>query len=382
MVNFEDDDFPPGLLKEKPKAQVIHIAPKSSIQQLDWPDLATKEPPPRRWAIRGWLGYGHTTLLVGAGGIGKTLLGQQAGSALALGVPHIGEIEEPHRVLMWACEDDHDELWRRQVNIARYFKAGLEAFTDNFVLVPRHGQDNALCTTEFGRLLFSPLIAILSEQANDLRSDVVILDNVAQLYGASENDRHAVTAFLNNLSGALGNRAILLLAHPSRASGSEFSGSGAWENVARTRLYLGSKLPDTPPDPDEDVNLDQRYLCRRKANYSDKDWRRFIYENGVLVPEAIEPGQGLIGHLRELAAERIVLEAIPKLLAMGLHGNEGGRSPNYLPKLIMEYKLGNGQSKPEISSAMRKLMTDGKLTKSVVGLNANRTERFGLVIAQ
>lgn len=370
----EDDGFPPGASLNRPNRE-------NRAAPLNWPVLADQEPPKRRWAIEGWLGYGHTTLLVGAGGIGKTLIAQQVGSALVLGQQFIEPIASQQRVLMWACEDDHDELWRRQVSIARHFKRGLEEFSD-FVLIPRHGQDNALCTSEFGKLMFTPLIGTLAEQANDFKADVVILDNVAQLYGAGENDRHAVTAFLNNLSGALGHRAILLLAHPSRAQGSEFSGSGAWENVARTRLYLGSQLPDQRPDPDQEVNADERFLCRRKSNYSNKDWRRFTYQHGVLVPEDLQAVGGIVGHLREQHTEKVVLEAIQKLSSMGIFANEGTRSPQYLPKLIMDYKLGNGQTKPDLASAMRKLLTDGKLTKSIVGKNANRTDREGLVIAQ
>ena len=175
---------------------------------------------------------------------------------------------------------------------------------------------------------------------------------------------------------------MLLLAHPSRAQGSEFSGSGAWENVARTRLYLGSKLPDVKVGEEEPENPDERYLARRKANYSSKDWRRFKYEFGVLVPEVVEDqGTGLVGHIRERQAEQIVLDAVRKFQSLGMTVSEGTRSAQYLPRLIGEYKYGNGHSKPEIASAMRKLLTDGKLTKSVVGKNANRTEKYGLVVA-
>ena len=390
---FEDEEpagmppveFPPEATSSRPK--VVQLQSKEQPKEpwpspLAWPDLAGKEPPARKWAINGWIGYGHTTLLVGSGGIGKTLLSQQIGSCLSLGRSFIDEITHPQKVLMWACEDDHDELWRRQVNIARSQKVGLEEFAGHFRLVPRHGYNNTMCFSNFGKLEFSPLITELAKEADEFEADVVILDNVAQLYGAGENDRHSVTAFLNYLSGQLKHRALLLLAHPSRAQGSEFSGSGAWENVARTRLYLGSKLPDAQPDPDVPDNPDERYLSRRKANYSSKDWRRFQYDLGVLVPEAVESqGTGLIGHLREQAAERLVVEAIRKLESMGIHATEGQRSPQYLPRLIIEYKLGNGHSKPELATAMRKLMTDGKLTKTIVGKNANRSDKLGLSVA-
>jgi hypothetical protein len=160
-VSFDLDDgeeFPAGASKGRPH---LRIAPEPKVipkrQPLDWAALASQEPPQRRWAIKGWFGFGHTTLLVGQGGIGKTLLSQQIASSLALNHGFLGEPEGPFRVLMWACEDDHDELWRRQINIARSMQAGLEAFAQNLTIIPRHGLDNALVSTDFGKLLFAPL---------------------------------------------------------------------------------------------------------------------------------------------------------------------------------------------------------------------------------
>lgn len=378
---FDDDDgFPPGSTTERPKAPVIAEIKPAAPRALNWPELAEMEPPARRWALKGWIGYGHTTLLVGSGGIGKTLIAQQIGSALALGVPQfIDEIERPLRVLMWACEDDHDELWRRQVCIARHFGSSLAAYAQNFMLVPRHGMDNALVSTEYGKIQFTGLERHLSEQAADHRAEVVILDNVAQLYGAGENDRHAVTAFLNKLSGILGHRALLLLAHPSRSAGSEFSGSGAWENVVRTRLYLGHKLPD---DKDAaasgDAADETRYLSRRKANYSSRDWRRFTYRDGVLVPEDAAMQGGIVSEIRARQAERIVLDGLKKLAGMGLIGREGQKSDGYLPRLLVEYKLAEGRTKPELATAMRELMTSGRIVKATLGRNAKREPIVGL----
>ena len=95
---------------------------------LDWRVLADGEPPARDWAVDHWLGMAHVTLLAVLGGIGKTLLAQMLASALALGRAFVDGVPEPRTVLMWAAEDDHDELWRRQAEIARHFGAGLEQF--------------------------------------------------------------------------------------------------------------------------------------------------------------------------------------------------------------------------------------------------------------
>src|SRR5437773_12022409 len=79
---------------------------------LDWRILADGEPPQRDWAIDHWLGMAYVTLLAGLGGIGKTLLAQMLGSAIALGRPFIDVIPKPRTVLAWWTEDDHDEIRR------------------------------------------------------------------------------------------------------------------------------------------------------------------------------------------------------------------------------------------------------------------------------
>lgn len=292
-------------------------APTTS-NALDWPVLYERgEPPARRWAEPGWIGFGHITLLVGSGGIGKTLIAQQWGSCFAIGRRLLNGEAEPLRTLMWACEDDHDELWRRQLAIAAWHGGTLRDY-DNLTIVPRAGLSNALVTSEFGRPMLTPLIETLRAQADAAQAHVVILDNAAQLYGAGENDRHAVTYFINALTGALRGRAVLLLAHPSKSAGSEFSGSTAWEAAARTRLYLGNKLPDDR-GTDEPSDENQRFLSRRKSNYSSLDYRRMTYTDGVLHPEA--PETHLDQRLREegetegiLAAFRACATSTPPII--------------------------------------------------------------------
>jgi hypothetical protein len=367
------NEYPPDWTDAPPS-----IEPQQKAEALDWAALAGKEPPPRKWAIKGWFGFGHTTLLVGLGGIGKTLLAQQAASCLSVGRSFIDEVTESCKVLMWACEDDHDELWRRQIAISRSMRMGLDEFTGNLVIVPRQGLDNALVVTEYGKLMFTPTIARLKEQADDEHAQVVILDNVAQLYGGSENDRHSVTAFLNALAGALKGRAILLLAHPSRGLNSEYSGSSAWENAARTRLYLGASLPDqkTDDEPSQDV----RYLSRRKSNYSTKDYRRCVYRDGVLIPDEPDEGGGIVSIIKASNAEKVVTDGIRKLAVMGLSATDGTTSPRFLPRILDEYKLTEGMSRSDLASAMRRLMVDGKVQRAEVGKTANRNPVQGLIL--
>ena len=375
ILSDPEHPFPPEAT-DKPPLRLVEPEPKAGREALDWAHLSMLEPPPRRWAIKGWFGFGHTTLLVGQGGIGKTLLAQQLASCLSVGQAFIDECTEPHKVLMWACEDDHDELWRRQIAISRWMKMGLEEYAGNLQIIPRHGLDNALVSNEYGKLISTPTLGVLKEQAHDEKAKIVILDNAAQLFGGSENDRHSVTAFLNWLAGALQGMAVMLLAHPSRGSGSEFSGSSAWENVARTRLYLGASLPDQKGE--DEPQADVRYLSRRKSNYSNKDWRRCTYRDGVLVPDEIEAQGGIVGVLRTAKAERVVLEGLRKLEQMGVYATDSATSPRFLPRIFKDYSMTDGLSRNELADGMRRLMMDGKVERGVVSKSTNRNPVIGL----
>src|SRR5262249_22973962 len=74
---------------------------------------------------------------------------------------------------------------------------------------------------------------------------------------------------------------VLLLAHPSmagKASGSGASGSTAWENAVRARLYM--RRP-------EEGHFDERELIRAKANYAaagENTTLRMLYQTGFFVP--------------------------------------------------------------------------------------------------
>jgi hypothetical protein len=86
----------------------------------------------------------------------------------------------------------------------------------------------------------------------------------------------------------------------------------------------------------------------------------------------------LIPHIDQARAKRVVLEALDQLATMGIHGTETlGRT--YLPKLIVQYTLGDGLSRSDLARAMRELILEGVIRKEVVGKYANRQDRMGLV---
>lgn len=357
-------------------------AARGPRRPMRWGDLQQREPPVRPWRIAHWMSHGPM-LLAGAGGVGKTLVAQTLATALALGRYFLDDVLAPARVLFWACEDDHDELWRRQVAICRLFGIKLEDLDGKLVIEPRLGCENTLFGVAFGQPTWTGLREELREQVNDYQADVLILDNIGQTFGGNENDRHHVTNYVNGLAG-LSERPVstLILGHPAKASGSEFSGSTAWENAVRMRWFLGHTLPDqdadeAPPEPDV------RYLAKRKTNYSTQDYRKLTYRDGVFVPD--NAFQSITDRYtaedRAQAAQRCVLDALVKLGEAGIRTTDGATSPDFLPRKMRDMHLNADFSPKDLKEAMLALRLTGKIVEGPVGQYKNRTPRFGLKAA-
>lgn len=361
------------------------IEPVQQPDILQWRDLMDREPPPRQWFIEHWLTPG-ATLLAGKGGSGKSLVAQTLLTALAVGQNYLAPIAEPKRVLMWACEDDHDEIWRRQIAIAQYFSTTFEGL-DNLNIEPRVGLDNALMVTMNGSPARTALLEHLREQVNDLAIDVLTIDNVRQTFAANENSGHDPTSFVNALLGLVTDRpfSVLLLHHTSKATGSEFAGNMAWENAVRARWYLGPTLPDQPaPEEGNEPDPALRYLCRRKSNYSATDYLKLLYEGGVFKPQQ-EPGaltQRYSAARQAEEAQQAVLFAVRKAGETGSRLVRGYTSPCYFVKFMRELKIGHEIPKPALERALTELMAAGRVREDVVSRYANGNGAIGLVIAE
>ena len=349
------------------------------LSVINWKSLVGLEPPPRFWHLPEWHGDSPTGLF-GAGGKGKSIVAQTVGTALSMGLKYFVDAPAaPVNVLYWACEDDRDEIWRRQAAINRHFDIDMADISGRFYIDVRRGIDNTLFTTAYGKPMFTSLREELAEQVGDYKASILILDNIAQVFGGNANDPHHVTGFVNGVSGIgigkVARFAPMLLGHVARSQGSEFAGSAAWENACRMRWYLGSTLPDQSLDEDEEPDPDTVYLAKRKSNYSARDFVKLTYRNGVMVPSCVnvtgfEPGAE--------TAELVVLSCFDKVVASGVIPTDGRTSPDYLPAVIKRMDLSRTFTKKELASAMSRLMGQGRLKRVQVGQYANRNPTFRL----
>lgn len=295
------------------------------------------DPPPRQWEVAGMIPRGEVTLLYGEGGVGKTLLAHQYAICAAAGVKWLGQETRPARVMGVFCEDDEMELRRRHVAIRRLLNVS-DPLRGRLRLVSRRGKDNILAHWPRGDFKLSDFYYQLAGEIAAWRPDVVILDTLADIYGGSEIDRAQVNRFVKQVLGSLVEpvgASCLVLGHPSvggRAEGR--SGSTAWSNAARSRLYLRY------PDKKETGNL--RELEGMKSNYAPKGLRINVrWERGAFVATAAsKPGMpadtvaAVVLPSIEDELERKVLAAVAACEREGVPLNLSPRSGAYAPKVF------------------------------------------------
>lgn len=232
-------------------------------------DLQGKTVPDRQWLWPDWIPMGVVTAIYGDGGTGKSLIAQQLMTSCATGREFLGEEVMQCEVLGVFCEDDEDELQRRQHKINQAY--GID-FSDlqGMHWISRVAGENLLMTFDKETIGTTTTLYQQIVTAAKLKgARMVIIDTAADTFGGNENIRPQVRQFISMLNRiALEiNGVVVLLAHPSqtgRNTGTGDGGSTAWSNSVRSRLYL--KRPDAPdgelPDPD------LRVLSRMKANYA------------------------------------------------------------------------------------------------------------------
>jgi archaellum biogenesis ATPase FlaH len=325
---------------------------QEQIEPIRWvrPSEWVGDPPPREWEVRDWIPRGEVVLLYGEGGVGKTLLAHQYAIAAATGTPWLGQETRQARVMCFFCEDGEDELWRRHNDISKSLGVEPSASDANLRIASRKYADNllALWDRNSGAMRKTAVWEQLRGDALLFGAEVIIVDTLADTFGGSEIDRSQVNSFVKSCLGRLASEVgatVIALGHPSvggRAEGR--SGSTAWSNAARARMYLRY------PKGKETGNW--RELEGMKLNYGPKGNQiRLQWQAGAFSawgkPRAQEIGlnafEGSVGPVVpalpavEDIAERAVLECLSWAEAEQLPLSLKERSPTYAPKILKEH---------------------------------------------
>lgn len=313
---------------------------------------------PREWLVHGLIPQKTVTLFSGDGGTGKSLLALQLAVAVSAARPWISKPVSSGSVIYLSAEDDYDELHRRVDDILR---ADGRTYDDVAGLTMRSlaGEDALLAVDSQVALMKSELFKELDARAADEAPTLIVIDTLADVYPANENDRAKVRQFIGILRGLALKRncAVLLLGHPSLtglSSGTGSSGSTAWNNSVRSRLYL-SRIDDNGFEADPD----RRVMTTKKANYGRIGGETHMkWTNGVFVAE--EAAQGLDAMAAGAMAQRVFVKLLTTFTAQGRQVNHAGGA-TYAPKLFAEHPDNEGMTKRAMKRAMEGLLADSRI---------------------
>ena len=332
-------------------------------------DLKGKPIKPREWLVEDMIPMKTVTLFYGDGGTGKSLLALQLAVAAATGGAWIGNDVKDGSVIFISAEDDDDELHRRLSDILRSERQDFDALR-GLTLRSLAGEDALLAVDGQFSLMKSELFNELEQRAADESPKLIVIDTLADVYPANENDRAKVRQFVGILRGLALRRkcAVVMLAHPSLtgiSSGTGNSGNTAWNNSARSRLYL-NRITDGGFEADPD----RRVLTTMKANYGPKGGETNIkWQDGVFVPEASE--QGLDRMAAGAKAQRVFMKLLAEFTAQGRRVNPAGGS-TYAPKLFAEHPNNEGMTKRALKLAMEGLLAGGHIVIETEGAPSKR----------
>lgn len=367
-----------GANRERALAEIFGAAANDNddIPILDAPDLDGQPIPERQWLVDGLIPLATVTLLSGEGGTGKSLLALQLAAAMALKTDWIGQpVRHCGNSIFFTAEDDTDELTRRIGSVVN--ANGTSAIhLEGMRIIPMAGRDAVLAApNQQRRLAVTPLFEKLKRQVLHWEPELLVLDTSADVFGGDEINRAQVREFIGLLRGlALESQcAVLLLSHPSVAginSGTGTSGSTAWSNSVRSRLYL-----DAPDEHDKDA----RRLRLMKSNYGQNGTEiKLRWHNGVFIA-GTAPDAALAASFVNRKAEEIFLELLRVLTAQARNVTVTTGS-SYAPAVMMKHDLAVGWRKEQLAAAMQRLLDAGRIKNESYGPPSRQRSKLVAVV--
>jgi len=397
--NLDDDPF-------ATPATATSTADVPSIRWIDPATWAGVEPPERQWTVEHWVPEGEVTLIYGDGGVGKTLAVHQMATCMAAGVDWLGQTTKPGRVMCFFCEDSEEELLRRQVDINRSLALTFDDYSERLRIASRKYMDNLLTIWDrnTGAMKRTAVWERLLADAKAWGAEVIVVDTLADVYSGSEIDRAQVNSFVKSCLGRLAQEiskpdragTLIALGHPSmsgKASGSGTSGSTAWSNAARSRVYLRY------PEADGAENGNIREVVGMKSNYGPRGgllkimWERGAFrliastlpgagsENGLNAFEGAGQGGTVTAMCEAALAAVIELHGFGTGVdGVGAHMALSRRSPRYAGRVLRELEPGllAPYSSGEVDAALRRLELAGRVEAVEAGRTKNRNSRTTL----
>lgn len=295
--------------------------------------LADRTLPALQWVLPNWIPKGYVTALYADGGSGKTTLAQQLATCLALGKPFLGLEAKPARTLMVLCEDDEPAVHRRQADVNRWAECSYRDLADRVKFLPRLAEPTFLALQQRdGQWQWTAFMHALVTLCERDRPDLVIIDSLADIYPANENDRAAVSSFAVCTLVELAKRtgaAVLVLGHTNKsaAGAGGYSGSTAWNAKVKSRLHLHTN-PET---------RNHLTLTVEKSNNAPVGEAIELWRHGPILMRYDDVPSVLRESGVESLADEVFLTTLQVLLGQGRRVSDARQGGRWAPKIIVDH---------------------------------------------
>lgn len=298
-------------------------------------DLATAAPTPPVFVWDGLVPSGHVTLFAAHGGTGKSYLALMLAVAVAMGLPLFGIPTRRGIVSFYSGEDGAHVLRDRLARVCLGMGVAVERLEGRLFLLDATDEDPTLFAevTTAGRRegTTTKTYSSLRDFMADKGVTFLVVDNASDAFDASEIDRARVRGFMRSLARIAKERdaGVLLLAHvdkgtsrKERADTEGYSGSTAWNNSARSRLFMTR---------DEDGGL---LLQHQKHNLGKlREPLRLVWPEGG-IPTLHEAFGPVVQGIADRGRERALLKLIAEFTERGEYITTATSSRTHAAKLL------------------------------------------------
>lgn len=237
-----DIDADTGELREgsAQEAQEPRLKPVDVAQVLTDPD----DPPRFVWGQ--YLPRGVVSMLGAHGGTGKSMVALMLAVAVASGRGELfGQPCDQGHAVFISLEDGRAIVRHRLATICKEWNTAPELLADRLTIADGTDWPELFSADRRDDGQVTPTYWELRNLAQG--ADLVLIDNASDGFGGDEIQRRQVRAFIRSLAAIAKaeNTALLLLAHVDKSTskklnqdGEGYSGSTAWHNSVRSRLFM------------------------------------------------------------------------------------------------------------------------------------------------